>query len=209
MSSWVRRSGIPGNIGKTGWVRSRAWIWLFSSAQSANTAFGRPDDVANLVHEVRIAGELEGLRPMRLQAEGAPDAAARSPAPSSVATSGWRPPEARCASARSPRPSAHPGWSAGAPAGDIGRSADSPAEGRGWHYEGLIRDDEEKLFTRSLFGLSQNEMTSMDSQMRMLLTCLGFGALPPRSAEPACPIGPGSAPIKPRFQIRVRLLVRS
>ena len=38
-------------------------------------------------------------------------------------------------------------------------------------YEGLIRDDGEKLFDRSLFGLSQNEMTLMDPQMRMLLTC--------------------------------------
>ena len=32
------------------------------------------DDVAHLVHEVRIAGELEGLRAVRPQAEGAPDA---------------------------------------------------------------------------------------------------------------------------------------
>ena len=38
-------------------------------------------------------------------------------------------------------------------------------------YEGLIRDDVEKLFDRSLFGLSQNEMALMDPQMRMLLTC--------------------------------------
>ena len=38
-------------------------------------------------------------------------------------------------------------------------------------YEGLIREDEEKLFDRSLFGLSQNEMTLMDPQVRMLLTC--------------------------------------
>ena len=37
--------------------------------------------------------------------------------------------------------------------------------------EGLIREDEEKLFDRSLFGLSQNEMTLMDPQVRMLLTC--------------------------------------
>src|ERR1044071_3497328 len=27
----VRRSGMPGIIGKTGCSRSRAWIWLFSS----------------------------------------------------------------------------------------------------------------------------------------------------------------------------------
>ncbi len=38
-------------------------------------------------------------------------------------------------------------------------------------YEGLIRKDGEKLFDRSLFGLSQNEMTLMDPQMRMLLSC--------------------------------------
>ena len=38
-------------------------------------------------------------------------------------------------------------------------------------YEGLIREDGEKLFDRSLFGLSQNEMILMDPQMRMLLSC--------------------------------------
>ena len=38
-------------------------------------------------------------------------------------------------------------------------------------YEGLIRGDEEKLFDRSLFGLSQNEMNMIDPQMRMLLSC--------------------------------------
>jgi hypothetical protein len=30
-SSWVPRSACPGVIGRTGWVRSRAWTWLFSS----------------------------------------------------------------------------------------------------------------------------------------------------------------------------------
>ena len=38
-------------------------------------------------------------------------------------------------------------------------------------YEGLIRDDREKLFDRSLFGLSHTEATSADAQVRMLLTC--------------------------------------
>ncbi len=38
-------------------------------------------------------------------------------------------------------------------------------------WEGLIRDDGEKLFDRGLFGMSQNEMTLTDPQVRMLLTC--------------------------------------
>ncbi len=38
-------------------------------------------------------------------------------------------------------------------------------------YEGLIRDEEEWLFDRSLFGLSHNEMMSTDPQLRMMLTC--------------------------------------
>ena len=38
-------------------------------------------------------------------------------------------------------------------------------------YEGLIREDEEKLFDRGLFGLSRNEMLAMDPQVRMLLSC--------------------------------------
>ena len=38
-------------------------------------------------------------------------------------------------------------------------------------YEGLIRDDREKLFDRSLFGMSHNEMLTADPHVRMLLTC--------------------------------------
>ncbi len=38
-------------------------------------------------------------------------------------------------------------------------------------YEGLIRDGEEKRFDRSLFGMSHNEMLSIDPHVRMLLTC--------------------------------------
>ena len=38
-------------------------------------------------------------------------------------------------------------------------------------YEGLIREDGEKLIDRSLFGLSHNEMMAMDPQVRMLLNC--------------------------------------
>ena len=38
-------------------------------------------------------------------------------------------------------------------------------------YEGLIREDGEKFFDRSLFGLSHNETILADPQVRMLLTC--------------------------------------
>ncbi len=38
-------------------------------------------------------------------------------------------------------------------------------------FEGLIRDDGEKLFDRGLFGLSQHEVLSTDPQLRMLLMC--------------------------------------
>ena len=38
-------------------------------------------------------------------------------------------------------------------------------------YEGLIREDREKLFDRALFGMSHNEMVWTDAQVRMLLTC--------------------------------------
>ena len=38
-------------------------------------------------------------------------------------------------------------------------------------YEGLIREDAEKLFDRSIFGMSHNEMLSADPHVRMLLTC--------------------------------------
>ena len=38
-------------------------------------------------------------------------------------------------------------------------------------YEGLIREDGEKFFDRSIFGLSHNEMLLADPQVRMLLTC--------------------------------------
>ena len=55
------------------------------------------DDVADLLHEEGIARQLEGLRAMRLQAEGPPDAmngrgrVGRSPAPSSEGSNGSRP----------------------------------------------------------------------------------------------------------------------
>jgi myo-inositol-1(or 4)-monophosphatase len=38
--SWVRRSDMPGIIGSTGWDRSSAWIWLFSSTHSTTALSG-------------------------------------------------------------------------------------------------------------------------------------------------------------------------
>ena len=38
-------------------------------------------------------------------------------------------------------------------------------------YEGLIREDGEKLFDRSLFGMSHNETMQTDPQVRMTLSC--------------------------------------
>ena len=38
-------------------------------------------------------------------------------------------------------------------------------------YEGLIRDGEELLFDRTLFGLSHNELQQTEPQVRMLLNC--------------------------------------
>ena len=38
-------------------------------------------------------------------------------------------------------------------------------------YEGLIRQDEERIFDRSLFGMSHNEMMATDPQLRMLMSC--------------------------------------
>ncbi|MXW47522.1 MAG: hypothetical protein F4Z97_02555, partial [Gammaproteobacteria bacterium] len=37
--------------------------------------------------------------------------------------------------------------------------------------EGLIREAEERLFDRGLFGMSHNEMMATDPQQRMLLSC--------------------------------------
>lgn len=38
--SWLRRSGTPGIIGRTGWDRSRAWICDFSSTQRTSAFSG-------------------------------------------------------------------------------------------------------------------------------------------------------------------------
>ena len=38
-------------------------------------------------------------------------------------------------------------------------------------YEGLIRDEDELLFDRTFFGMSHNELTQTEPQVRMLLNC--------------------------------------
>jgi hypothetical protein len=61
-----------------GWVRSSAWIWLFSSAHRTSARSGgveiEPHHVAHLVDERRIGGELEGFCAVGLKPEGPPDA---------------------------------------------------------------------------------------------------------------------------------------
>src|SRR3954447_21395029 len=40
LSSWVIAPLLPGLIGRPGWVRSRAWIWLFSSTERTTACRG-------------------------------------------------------------------------------------------------------------------------------------------------------------------------
>jgi hypothetical protein len=51
--------------GRPGWVRSSAWIWLFSSTLRRIDI--KPDHVMQLVDEVGIIRELELPNTMRLQ----------------------------------------------------------------------------------------------------------------------------------------------
>src|SRR5215217_8578524 len=64
-------------MGRPGWVRSSAWIWLFSSIDSTTAWAGgstyRPTTSLNF-GELRVVGELERLHPVRRQAIGLPDA---------------------------------------------------------------------------------------------------------------------------------------
>src|SRR4051794_32189648 len=68
----------PRFSGKPGWVRSSAWIWLFSSTDSTTACRWRvyveTDDVAQLKHEVWIVRELEAAQAVRLKAVRLPDA---------------------------------------------------------------------------------------------------------------------------------------
>ena len=67
------------SIGRIGCARCSAWICDFSSTEKTTALVGgatyKPDDVADLLHELRIRRELERLGAMRLQPERPPDAA--------------------------------------------------------------------------------------------------------------------------------------
>src|SRR5436305_8767806 len=64
----------PGLIGSPGWVRSSAWIWLFSSIDSTTAwADVEPDDISQLGGKAGIARALEGAQPVRLQLVRPPD----------------------------------------------------------------------------------------------------------------------------------------
>jgi len=84
----------PGLIGNLGWVRSKAWIWLFSSIDNTTACAGgstprvRPtvgpragsesDDVGELGGKAGIARALEGAKPVRLKFVRPPDALHRT-----------------------------------------------------------------------------------------------------------------------------------
>ena len=64
-------------MGSPGWVRSSAWIWLFSSIESTIAWSGRvdveADHVPDLVREGRIARQLELSEAVRSEAVSPPD----------------------------------------------------------------------------------------------------------------------------------------
>src|SRR5215467_10491169 len=84
----------PGLIGNPGWVRSSAWIWLFSSIDSTTACAGgstprvrpmagpragsEPNNISELVGKAGIARALEGAQPVRLQFVRLPDALHRT-----------------------------------------------------------------------------------------------------------------------------------
>jgi hypothetical protein len=68
---------VPGIIGSTRWDRSRAWTWDFLVDAEYDSLLGRvvvePDDVDDLVDELRIGGELEAVLQVGLETEVLPD----------------------------------------------------------------------------------------------------------------------------------------
>src|SRR3982751_938420 len=69
--------GMPGIIGSTGWDRSSAWIWAFSSTHSTTARSGwvviEADHVDDLLHEQRVGGQLEPVLDVRFEVEPLPD----------------------------------------------------------------------------------------------------------------------------------------
>src|ERR1019366_3215008 len=69
---------MPGRIGRSGRVRSSVWTWLFSSIDSTMARAGghsySPTIVADVLHELRVGRQLEGVEAVRLQPERLPDA---------------------------------------------------------------------------------------------------------------------------------------
>src|SRR4051794_5267806 len=68
---------FPGLSGRPGWVRSSAWIWLFSSIDRTTAWAGgciEADDVLDLFGEGGIFGTLEGAPAVGLQLVSPPDA---------------------------------------------------------------------------------------------------------------------------------------
>lgn len=60
------------------WLRSSAWIWLFSFTHNAGARSGgalcKHHHIANRGDKVPVGRQLEGLQPVRLQTERRPDA---------------------------------------------------------------------------------------------------------------------------------------
>jgi len=83
----------PGLIGNPGWVRSSAWIWLFSSIDSTTACAGgstKPTMSLSLAAKLDRAS-VEGAQPMRLQFVHPPECAAPKPSQTPVALAIARP----------------------------------------------------------------------------------------------------------------------
>src|ERR1700746_2574384 len=88
----------PFFVGRPGWVRSRAWIWLFSSRLQHDGVGGsidiETDHLLELVGEFGIVGALERAHPMGLQPVPLPDASHRREADPNPL--GQSPPRSNC-----------------------------------------------------------------------------------------------------------------
>ena len=75
---WVTPSTYPSPMGKSGWVRSSACVWLFSSHTKHDRRIRRvqilSDNVVHFLCEEGIVGQLEVLLPVGRNAQCGPDA---------------------------------------------------------------------------------------------------------------------------------------